>query len=138
MVEFPSPAIRDFVKSFGFKLEGLQAGIRMEIPNFLKSDFHVLQNLSYKMKLAHRDTKRSVKFDDDSFGLMLDVQLPGENWRSIRPGKAREARRNDPSLHSGPLEMTGDMISDVCRPSTSSLGSSASGANATALGRRNT
>ena len=142
VVEFPSLAIRDFVKSSGHKLEGQRAGIRMELPNFLKSDFHILQNLSYKMKMANEGIKRSIKFDDDNFSLMLDIQLPGQEWRRIRPEQAREARRSDPSLNSGPLEMTSDMISGTLRTAggdgstTSQPAPSASGSNATPLGRR--
>ena len=44
---------------------------------------------------------------------MLDVQVPGEDWRRIRPEQARAAKRSDPSLRSGPLELSSDMISDT-------------------------
>ena len=49
--KFTSSAIRDFIKGKGFKLEGKRAGIRIEVPNHLKSDFHVLQNL---LKMANK------------------------------------------------------------------------------------
>ena len=52
VVEFSNPAIRDAVKGMGYKLEGKRAGIRIEIPNFLKSDFYVLQNVAYKLKMV--------------------------------------------------------------------------------------
>ena len=52
VVEFTSPAVRDAVKSSGFKLEGKKAGIRMEVPNYLRSDFHLLQNTAFKLKLS--------------------------------------------------------------------------------------
>ena len=65
-------------KASGFKLEGKRAGIRMEVPTFLRSDFHVLQNLQYEMKMANRKMKRSIKFDEENLGLVLDVQLPGQ------------------------------------------------------------
>lgn len=136
VVEFPSATIRDSVKSCGYKLEGQNAGIRIEVPNFLKSDFHVLQNLGYKMKLSNAGTKRSIKFDDEVYGLMLDVQVPGQDWQRIRPQQAREARRSTPSLRSGPLELTSDMISGLIRDQDSvdseslpSGGSSASSSN---------
>lgn len=88
IVEFPTSEIRDFVKSTGYKLMSVQAGIRIEVPNFLKSDFHVFQNLSSRMKQSHGGAKRSIKFDDDVQGLMLDIQLPGQNWQRIRPAQA--------------------------------------------------
>ena len=50
IVEFSSASIRDTIKSSGYKLEGQTASIRMEVPNFLNSDFHVLQNLSYRQQ----------------------------------------------------------------------------------------
>ena len=98
IVEFASIAVRDTIKSFGYRLEGAQAGIRIEIPNYLKSEFHVLQNLAYKKKMANKEIKCSVKFDDENYGIMLDVQLPGQDWNQIRPDQARLARVSDLSL----------------------------------------
>ena len=144
VVEFPIAAIRDSIKSLGFKLEGQRAGIRMEIPNFLKSDFYVLQNLSYKLKQSNKSMKRGIKFDEENFGVMLDIQLPGQDWSRIRPDQAREAGRSDPSLRSGPLVMSGDMIASAIRggqdqeSSGSSSIQSLSGSNAEPLGRRPT
>ena len=92
IVDFSTPAVRDAVKGSGFKLQGKRAGIRMEIPHFLKSDFNVLQSLSYRLKMANPEMKRSVKFDDASLGVYLDVQLPGQEWRRVRPAQARSAR----------------------------------------------
>ena len=101
-MEFPSAAIRDSIKSLGFKLEGQSAGLRMEILNFLKSDFHVLQNMSFKLKQTNKDMKRGIKFDEDNFGLMLDIKLPGQDWSRIRPDQARAAGRSDLALRTGP------------------------------------
>ena len=135
LVEFVSSSIRDTVKSMGYRLEGQKAGIRIEIPNFLKSDFHVLQNLSYRLKLSNKEMKRSVKFDEDNYGLMLDVQLPGQDWTRIRPDQARAARAVDPSLRTGPRELSLDMIAGAIRSQDRS-GDSLSGSNALPLGRR--
>ena len=107
--------MRDSIKARGFKLEGKRAGIRIELPHFLKSDFNVLQSISYRMKMANPEMKRSVKFDDDCLGLYLDVQIPGQDWRRIRPAQARAARDAEPSLRSGPLELSPGMIADATR-----------------------
>ena len=134
VVEFASPAVRDSIKSSGFKLEGKREGIRIEVPNFLKTDFQALQNLSYKLKMANPGMKRSMKFDDEHHGLMLDIQAsPGDDWQRIRADQARLARKSDPLLRSGPAEISVDSIADLVRaqPSTSSV---ASGSNATPLG----
>ena len=142
VVEFLSPPIRDSVKSRGYKLEGKRTGMRLELPHFLKSDFQVLQSLSYKMKKANKDMKRSVKFDNESLGLYLDIQLPGEDWRRIRPDQARLARRTEPALRTGPAELSSDMIAGVVRGggdrSTAAPASegSATGGNAVPLGQR--
>ena len=111
IVEFPTPAIRDAVKGSGFKLQGRRARMRIELPHFLKADFNVLQSLSYRLKMANTEMKRSVKFDDAELGLYLDLQLPGEEWRRIRPAQARQARDNNPVLRDGPRELSPAMIS---------------------------
>ena len=93
----------------------------MEVPVHLGSDFHVLQNLSYKMKSSNEGMKRSLKFDEANLGLLLDVQLPGQDWQRIRPDQARLAARSDPSLRVGPPEMSGDMIAGTVRARRLSL-----------------
>lgn len=127
---FSSSHIRDAVKSSGFKLEGLRAGLRMEVPHFIKSDFQALQGISYHMKMANSGMKRSIKFDDEDLGLMLDVQIPGEDWRRIRPDQARAARRSEPHLRTGPVELSSQMIASSIRPP---LGASLSSLTALAL-----
>ena len=129
VIELPNPSIRDAIKARGFKLQGKRAGIRIELPHYLKSDFNLLQSISYKMKMANPEMKRSVKFDDELLGLYLDVQIPGQDWRRIRPSQARAARDADPSIRSGPLELSSNMISEAMRPSTSSAATSSPGPN---------
>ena len=63
--------------------------------------------------MANPEMKRSVKFDDDCLGLYLDIQLPGQDWRRIRPDQARAARETDPGLRVGPKELTPSMISNA-------------------------
>ena len=125
VVEFSAPAVRDAVKGSGHKLQGKRAGIRMELPHFLKSDFHVLQAISYRLKMANPDMKRSVKFEDEEMGLVLDVQMPGEEWRRIRPSQARAARESDPTLRSGPLDFSSDMLTKALTKKTPLTGANA-------------
>ena len=75
VVEFSSASIRNTIKGSGWKLEGKEAGIRMEVPIHLRSNFHVLQNLAYKMRTANPGMKRSLKFDDPTLGLVLDIHM---------------------------------------------------------------
>ena len=140
IVEFETSQIRDSVKSLGFKLEGKRAGIRIEVPHFLRSDLQVLQNLSFKMKEANKNMKRSLKFDDANLGLILDIQLQGEEWKRVRPDQARQASQSNPALRSGPLELSVDMIAGVVQPkggdSSGPSTSAGTGSNATPLGSR--
>ena len=131
VVEFVSPGVRDAVKGSGHKLQGKRAGIRMELPHFLKSDFHVLQSVSYRLKMANPDMKRSVKFEEEEFGLVLDVQLPGQDWRRIRPHQARTAREIDPSLRTGPQDLSPDMLARAL--ATTAAGPPLTGANSTPI-----
>ena len=145
VVEFCSSSLRDSIKGSGYKLEGKEAGIRMEVPVHLRSDFYVLQNMSYHLKTNNPGMKRSVKFDDSCHGLILDVQMPDEDWQRIRPDQARQAGKSDPSLRAGPREMSGDMIAGAARPHRSLQAPSrnpgqsrttASGGNSEPLGSR--
>ena len=120
VVLFASSSVRDSIKASSFKFEGVRAGIRMEIPKFLKSDFQVLQSVSYRLKMTHAGLKRSIKFDDEGLGLMLDVQIPGCECRRIRPEQARAAKRTDPLLRSDPEELSNGMITDTIRSGDSS------------------
>ena len=81
--------------------------------------------------------KRSIKFDDSNLGMILDIQMVGQDWQRIRPDEARSAGRSDPALRSGPLELSGEMIAGVVRTAGQSSGRGsqvASGSNATPLG----
>ena len=134
IVEFATASIRDTVKGSGFKLEGKNAGIRMELPVHLRSDFHVLQNMAFHLKSCNPGMKRSIKFDDSCHGLILDVQMQGEDWQRIRPDQARQAGRSNPALRAGPREMSGEMIAGAAtpHPHLAAIGSQRPAARATA------
>ena len=74
----------------------------MEVPHHLKSDFRVLEDICFQMKKTHPNMKRSVKFDDDRLGLMVDVNLVGDDWKRIRPDQAKAVKRDEPSLWTEP------------------------------------
>ena len=68
------------------------AGIRMDIPDYLGSDFRTLQNYGMKMRSIHGpDTRKYVKFDDANLAIYLELRLPGEStWIKLTPARARE------------------------------------------------
>ena len=72
--------------------------------------------------MANPAMKRSIKFDDESLGLYLDVQIPGQDWRRIRPDQARAAREADPSIRSGPPELSSNMIANAIAAGTPAAG----------------
>ena len=110
----PSPPVNGYVKLLQ---EGYEFGPclgRRDVEHEILPNCPVLSVLVMDDELlANGNMKRSVKFDDDCYGLMLDVLIPGEDWRRIRPDQARQARQAVPSLRSGPLELTNDIIAGV-------------------------
>ena len=61
------------------------AGMRIEVPGFLKTQFKVLDEYGRKLRARHkRGTKTHVKFDDAEMVLFLNVKLKDENeWSRV-------------------------------------------------------
>ena len=57
------------------------------------------------------DVRRVIKFDDDNQDVMMDIKID-DNWRRVRPADALRAKRNTPSLASGPANMSLENITD--------------------------
>ena len=115
-VYFESKDVRDYVKSQAHNLaeHGGAVGMRLEIPHHLQKDFRVLMKLLYVLKKKHTQLKRNVKFDEDSLGFFMDIQLrENGNWSRIKPYQARAALANEPQASTGgePAEMeAGDIV----------------------------
>lgn len=70
------------------------AGMRIHIPNYryLQRDFKVLMKMAYSLKQKKPNLKRNIKFDEDSLGLYMDIQLsPDWQWQRVKPDQARQA-----------------------------------------------
>ena len=68
--------------------------MRLQIPAHLQKDFHALMNLSFDLKKRHPGLKRNVKFDEDDYGLFMDLKLnEGSDWRRVKPEQARAANK---------------------------------------------
>ena len=96
LVRFGSTEARDVVKGSASNLagNGPEVGIRLELPNHLKSNMKSLQQLSYDIKQTHPRSRQNVLYDDDSMDLVLDICLDeGLQWRRITAGQARERIR---------------------------------------------
>ena len=53
------------------------AGFRMDIPDFLATDFKTLNDYGFFMRRTHgKTTRKYVKYDDDGCSLFLELKLP--------------------------------------------------------------
>ena len=96
IITFESKQIRDAVKAAAPNLANHRetAGMRLQIPAHLQTDFHTLMNLSYDLKKRYPGLKRNVKFDEDDFGLFMDLKLDDEgDWQRVKPAQARAANK---------------------------------------------
>ena len=96
IVTFESKQIRDAVKAAAPNLANHRdtAGMRLQIPSHLQNDFHALMNLSYDLKKRHPGLKRNVKFDEEDFGLFMDLKMNDDaDWRRVKPEQARSANK---------------------------------------------
>ena len=71
------------------------AGLRMNYPNHLGSDFKALEWYGAEMRRLHGDgTRRRIRFDDEAEGLCIDVKIPAEpEWHRVHPEAAKDFKR---------------------------------------------
>ena len=107
IVLFDSKETRDAVKDQAHNLlvkYGNWAGMRLHVPNYLQKDFRALMNLAYNLKKKNPGLKCNVKFDEDNYGLFMDVQIVKDGpWRRVKPDQARQAAGK--MITNGPTEM---------------------------------
>ena len=73
---------------------GPDHGLRLELPNHLKSAMGALQSVSYEIKQRHQEAKRNVLFDDSEMDLVLDFSLgDGKPWRRITSKQALDRKK---------------------------------------------
>lgn len=113
IVTFKEAAVRDDVMGNAGKLapfishEGRStAGMRMEVPDFLKQQFRTLFRYGQTLRGRHgQGTRRHVKFDDGSWGLYLNVRLPSDdNWSKVSVQVAERGMRAQDTIRDGELE----------------------------------
>ena len=84
--------MRDAAKSAARNLagKGQNYGVRLEVPNHLKTNMNALQSASYQIKTRHPDARRNVLFDDEAMYLVLDFCLEnGKPWNRMSSAQAR-------------------------------------------------
>ena len=100
LVVFEDRDDRDYVKSMGVNLAGDRSvGMAIHVPGHLLDNLHALNAVGYSIKEKNADkaVKRSVKFDDGTMDLFLDICIGGQ-WRRIFPNQAREAMKAVPAI----------------------------------------
>ena len=115
VVTFESKELRDAVKAQGHNLAKYkdEAGMRLHIPNYLHKDFIVLMKLAYLLKKTNPDLRRNVKFDEETAGLFLDMQLKKDgSWKRVRPEEARKAVQGKANSE-GPAEVEAGELLDL-------------------------
>ena len=77
IVTYQSTDVRDAVKGAARNLagKGQDYGVRLELPNHLKSTMKALQAVSYELKTKFPQARRNVLFDDEAQDLVLDFCL---------------------------------------------------------------
>ena len=91
--EFATIASRDYFRSFAPRLQPFcrTAGMRLAIPDFLVSSFKILEHEGFQIAQKRPGTKRSIKFDDATRSLALDIKLPDSAWVRIMADDVQHA-----------------------------------------------
>ena len=88
--------VRDAVKRAARNLagKGAEYGVRLEIPNHMKTAMGALQSASFELKQKFPGARRNVLFDDDSMELVLDFSVSeGKPWKRMTTAQARERKK---------------------------------------------
>ena len=99
IVSYRSSDVRDAIKSAAKNLagKGQSFGVRLELPNHLKSAMTALQSASFEIKQKFPLARRNVLFDDGSMDLVLDFSTgEGKPWRRMSSAQARERKKKAP------------------------------------------
>ena len=96
-VTFSDPFLRDEFAAKGNLLANYikdgrpTAGFRLDVPDYLGGDFKVLMEYGFMMRRIHgKDTRRYIKYDDDNYGLIMELRVPQSNvYLRISPDLAR-------------------------------------------------
>ena len=117
------------VKGKGVNLakHGQRAGIRIQVPGHLMSNFRALESMAYHLKQKDGGVRRVVKFDEDAQDLFMDIKIAGD-WKRIYPDQVRTVQAARPEIKAGPAVLSADAIQSLLG------GSPATGANSAPLG----
>ena len=104
VVTYQTTEARDVVKGAARNLAGKSSdyGIRLELPNYLKSAMTALQSVSYSVKQRFPLARRNVLFDDSTLDLVLDICTgEGQEWRRITSAQAKQRKKKAAKTMTG-------------------------------------
>ena len=111
VVTFATVDARDAVRGAARNLAGKSSdyGVRLELPNHLKSAMSSLQSVAYDIRKKFPGSRTNVLFDDDAMDLVLDLcTREGGTWRRLSSaqakGRKKKAGEGRQSLEAGEIE----------------------------------
>ena len=109
---------RDAIKTKGINLAGQrEVGMSIHVPGYLLDNLVALNGLGYSIKQKNPETKRSVKFDDSTQNLYLDICI-GDKWKRIGPEEAKQVLKEVPSANSSSMSISLADITNLIRDKT--------------------
>ena len=108
LVVFQTSQQRDAVQSYAFNLATHNggAGMRMDIPDFLRGLFRQFETHAINLKNKYGSVKRAIKFDDLENSLYMDVKLEDSDWHRITAQEIREVKPVAPPPPQGTSRST--------------------------------
>ena len=109
-------AVKGSAKNLAGK--GQEYGVRLQIPNRLKTAMSALQSASYEIKQRHPGARRNVLLEDESMDLVLDFCIEeGGPWRRMTSKQAR-ARKAKSGESGARLKMQDDELDRILNDKT--------------------
>ena len=95
-VQFSNIANCDSFWSLASRLHSFQrtAGMRLALPDHLIQTFKTLEDEGFRIVRRRSGTKRSIKFDDRTRSLVMDVKLPDSAWVRLTADQVFQASRS--------------------------------------------
>ena len=113
LVKFDSARERDDVRSYAKNLERKGRGLRLEVPDHLWSNFRVLQQVAYELKLKNPTLRRNILFDDANHDLKMDFTTDGSTWKTVVPRDARKSLEKCRPSRTRRLSVTDDELNSL-------------------------
>ena len=96
LVRFGTVDERDIVQSYASNLGKMNgaAGIRIYFPAHLRNVFRLLESHGSLLKKKYPDLKRSIKYDDATLSLVMDVKLTANDaWERVDEKGANDSKK---------------------------------------------